>query len=163
PPLKDCYICMTYTNSPFVFATRHFLPFDYHPPVGNSLENRGYTETETGNRTCSRKKRFIRLPFLPPKGMPMPRRIVWTFASFTAILTPLFTGARLEAQAQHTPPVVATTPGQATTCQPAPCPGATAQAPEPTSPLQIKIGDATITPVGFMDLTNTWRSTNAGT
>lgn len=32
-----------------------------------------------------------------------------------------------------------------------------------TSPLQIKIGDATITPVGFMDITNTWRSTNAGT
>jgi hypothetical protein len=31
------------------------------------------------------------------------------------------------------------------------------------SPLQIKIGDATITPVGFMDITNTWRSTNAGT
>ena len=31
------------------------------------------------------------------------------------------------------------------------------------SPLQIKIGDATITPVGFMDLTNTFRSTNAGT
>ena len=31
-----------------------------------------------------------------------------------------------------------------------------------SSPLQIHIGDATITPVGFMDLTNTWRSTNAG-
>ena len=31
------------------------------------------------------------------------------------------------------------------------------------SPLQIKIGDATITPVGFMDITNTFRSTNAGT
>jgi hypothetical protein len=31
------------------------------------------------------------------------------------------------------------------------------------SPLQIKIGEATITPVGFMDLTNTYRSTNAGT
>ena len=37
------------------------------------------------------------------------------------------------------------------------------QAEEPSSPLQIKIGDATITPVGFMDLTNTYRSTNAGT
>jgi hypothetical protein len=34
---------------------------------------------------------------------------------------------------------------------------------EQPSPLQIKIGDATITPVGFMDITNTWRSTNAGT
>src|SRR5258706_8277568 len=32
-----------------------------------------------------------------------------------------------------------------------------------SSPLQIRIGDATITPVGFMDITNTWRSTNSGT
>jgi hypothetical protein len=31
------------------------------------------------------------------------------------------------------------------------------------NPLQIKIGEATIQPVGFMDLTNTFRSTNAGT
>lgn len=31
------------------------------------------------------------------------------------------------------------------------------------SPLTIHIGDATITPVGFMDITNTYRSTNAGT
>ena len=42
-----------------------------------------------------------------------------------------------------------------------------AQLPEagktPPSPLQIHIGDATVTPVGFMDITNTWRSTNAGT
>lgn len=38
-----------------------------------------------------------------------------------------------------------------------------AAAAEPPSPLQIKIGEATITPVGFMDITNTWRSTNAGT
>ena len=30
------------------------------------------------------------------------------------------------------------------------------------SPLQIHLGEATITPVGFMDLTNTFRSTNAG-
>ncbi len=30
------------------------------------------------------------------------------------------------------------------------------------NPLQIKIGDATIQPIGFMDLTNTFRSTNAG-
>jgi hypothetical protein len=31
------------------------------------------------------------------------------------------------------------------------------------SPLTIHVGDATITPVGFMDITNTFRSTNAGT
>jgi hypothetical protein len=37
------------------------------------------------------------------------------------------------------------------------------QAAEQSSPLQLKVGDATITPVGFMDITNTWRSTNAGT
>ena len=36
-----------------------------------------------------------------------------------------------------------------------------APAAEP-NPLQIKIGDATIQPIGFMDLTNTFRSTNAG-
>jgi hypothetical protein len=30
-------------------------------------------------------------------------------------------------------------------------------------PLQIKIGDASLTPLGFMDMTNTYRSTNAGT
>ncbi len=39
---------------------------------------------------------------------------------------------------------------------------AQAGATDATSPLQLKIGDAYITPVGFMDLTNTWRSTNAG-
>jgi hypothetical protein len=32
-----------------------------------------------------------------------------------------------------------------------------------TMPLQLKIGDTSIIPVGFMDLTNTFRSTNAGT
>ncbi len=56
----------------------------------------------------------------------------------------------------------------------APLPAAAFPSPAPTlqvvgnaagesSPLQLKIGDATITPVGFMDLTNTYRSTNAGT
>jgi hypothetical protein len=33
---------------------------------------------------------------------------------------------------------------------------------EPSSPLQLKIGDATLTPVGFMDLTAVWRNENAG-
>ena len=45
---------------------------------------------------------------------------------------------------------------------PAPPPQAAEQPAAPTSPLQLHIGDATITPVGFMDLTNTWRSTNSG-
>ncbi len=45
---------------------------------------------------------------------------------------------------------------------PAPAPQGNEATPQ-TSPLQIHIGDAAITPVGFMDITNTWRSTNAGT
>ena len=32
----------------------------------------------------------------------------------------------------------------------------------PDSPLQLKIGGTTLTPIGFMDLTNTWRSTADG-
>jgi hypothetical protein len=43
-----------------------------------------------------------------------------------------------------------------------PFPQAPATPAPPPNPLQIKIGDATIQPVGFMDLTNTFRSTNAG-
>ena len=42
-----------------------------------------------------------------------------------------------------------------------PLPQAAAKAEEP-NPLQLKIGDTTIIPIAFMDLTNTWRSTNAG-
>ena len=33
---------------------------------------------------------------------------------------------------------------------------------EPSSPLQLKLGDVTIMPVGFMDLTAVWRSEDAG-
>lgn len=33
--------------------------------------------------------------------------------------------------------------------------------PEPTSPLQLKIGDVSIIPIGFMDLTAVWRDKNA--
>ncbi|MEO5926165.1 MAG: hypothetical protein ABIR70_20250 [Bryobacteraceae bacterium] len=35
--------------------------------------------------------------------------------------------------------------------------------PSEATALQLKVGDTSITPVGFMDLTNTFRSTNAGT
>jgi hypothetical protein len=55
------------------------------------------------------------------------------------------------------PPAPALTP-----VVPSPEPQANPPA-DQSSPLQIHIGDATITPVGFMDITNTWRSTNAGT
>jgi hypothetical protein len=39
---------------------------------------------------------------------------------------------------------------------------AAAPAAEPPSPLQFKIGDTTIMPVGFMDLTSEWKDKNAG-
>jgi hypothetical protein len=52
-------------------------------------------------------------------------------------------------------------PVAAAVMPPLPLPQATP--PEQPSPLQIHLGDATITPVGFMDITNTFRSTNAGT
>lgn len=56
-----------------------------------------------------------------------------------------------------TPPAAAST---SPTPQPSPPPAQATSAPE--SPLQLRIGQASITPVGFMDITNTWRSTNAG-
>jgi hypothetical protein len=92
----------------------------------------------------------------------MLRSVFGTFTFVAIFAIALIFPVRLEAQSQQ-PASGATTPAQSPTCQPAPCQAATAPAQEPTSPLQIKIGDATITPVGFMDLTNTWRSTNAGT
>ena len=48
---------------------------------------------------------------------------------------------------------------------PAPAPhvlDAQVPAGEASSPLQLKIGDATLIPIGFMDLTGVWRSENAG-
>jgi hypothetical protein len=62
--------------------------------------------------------------------------------------TPMVPPSPAPAVPAFTPPAAAAAPAQAAADQP--------------SPLQIHIGDATITPVGFMDLTNTWRSTNAG-
>ena len=61
------------------------------------------------------------------------------------------------------PPVPAT-PAPAPRVDPALPPAAPqAQAAVPvTSPLQIRIGDVGITPVGFMDLTAVWRDKNAG-
>src|SRR5579884_684759 len=46
---------------------------------------------------------------------------------------------------------------------PAPEPQKVSEIAAQPSPLQLRIGEAAITPVGFMDITNTWRSTNAGT
>jgi hypothetical protein len=59
------------------------------------------------------------------------------------------------------PPLPAA-PAPSAVVPPAP-PQKEAGAADTTSPLTLKIGDTTVTPIGFMDLTNTWRSTNAGT
>jgi hypothetical protein len=64
----------------------------------------------------------------------------------------------------ETPSIASNTPEPSSSARKSPAPAAPApQGEPPSSPLQFKIGDATVTPVGFMDLTNTWRSTNAGT
>src|SRR5512143_1294072 len=59
-----------------------------------------------------------------------------------------------------TVPILPPLPAVTTLGTPLPVPQAAAVL--PSSPLQIHVGDATITPVGFMDMTNTWRSTNSG-
>jgi hypothetical protein len=61
--------------------------------------------------------------------------------------------------AAGTPPQ-ATPPGQIITAK---SPGTETAPSTESAPLQLKIGDATIIPVAFMDMTNTFRSTNAGT
>jgi hypothetical protein len=71
------------------------------------------------------------------------------------------TTSRGVGQIASTVPILPPLPAVTTLGTPLPVPQAAAA--EPASPLQIKIGEATITPVGFMDLTNTYRSTNAGT
>jgi hypothetical protein len=84
----------------------------------------------------------------------MVRSIVRTFM-LVAIVSAIFISRRLEAGPQ------ATTAAEPQPTEPQPA--APAQAADQSSPLQFRIGDATITPVGFMDLTNTFRSTNSGT
>jgi hypothetical protein len=59
-------------------------------------------------------------------------------------------------------PAAPAPPNAALPPTPAPAPVPDPQA-DSASPLQVHLGDATITPIGFMDLTNTWRSTNLGT
>ncbi len=62
------------------------------------------------------------------------------------------------------PPAPAPAPAPFTpAATPAATPAPAQAAADATSPLTFHIGDASITPVGFMDLTNTFRSTNAGT
>ncbi len=77
----------------------------------------------------------------------MIRLSIGIFALITTLAGAVLTSVRLEAQPQPSP-----------TGAPTPSPSA-----DQSAPLQFKIGDATITPIAFMDLTNTFRSTNSGT
>lgn len=102
----------------------------------------------------------------------MVRLAIRTFILVITIVPGLLISPRLEARQQQgtsVEPTIEEIPSStAASTQPAttlaePPPSATAQSSDQSSPLQFKIGDATITPVGFMDLTNTFRSTNSGT
>ena len=61
------------------------------------------------------------------------------------------------------PPLPVAAAPKATAVVPPPDPQKPGEQASPDAPLQLKIGSASITPIGFMDITNTFRSTNAGT
>jgi hypothetical protein len=64
-----------------------------------------------------------------------------------------------------TVPIIPRGVAPAPTASPLPLPAPAPQSAQdqvPNSPLQLQLGGSTITPVGFMDLTNTYRSTNSG-
>jgi hypothetical protein len=65
--------------------------------------------------------------------------------------------------ASTTPMLVPPPTASATPSFRPPAPQAAAALPSATAPLQLKIGDATIIPIGFMDMTSVTRSTNPGT
>ena len=87
----------------------------------------------------------------------------------TAVPTPIQSPSQVECGkpcslgniTSATPMVPAALPSTPLPIPPKPAP-AQKSPHEHLSPLQIPIGSATITPVGFMDLTNTWRSSNSG-
>ena len=83
-----------------------------------------------------------------PVPPPTPKSVPGDVASLAPIVPPL-------PAAPSPKPALPPTPPQK---EPDKAPGF-----DGTSPLTMKIGDTLITPIGFMDLTNTWRSTNAGT
>jgi hypothetical protein len=89
----------------------------------------------------------------PAEPVPAPKSVPGDVASLAPIVPPL---------------PAAPAPKPAFPANPAPAPAPQKESDQPPtfnglSPLSFKIGDTLITPVGFMDLTNTWRSTNAGT
>ena len=86
-------------------------------------------------------------------------------AATPAVETPAKTNVGDVATVAPIVPPLPAAPAPKPAVPPTPAPAqkeAAAGGADTTSPLQFKIGDTTITPVGFMDLTNTWRSTNAG-
>src|SRR5262249_137516 len=102
----------------------------------------------------------------------MVRLAIRTFIFVITIVPGLLISPRLEARQQQgtsVEPTIEEIPSSTSaSTQPAttlaePPPSATAQSSDQSSPLQFKLGDATIPPIGFMDLTNTFRSTNSGT
>jgi hypothetical protein len=101
---------------------------------------------ELKRATADRKSQESHVAGKPETSVaPAPSRGIGEIVSTAPILAPL--------------PAMMALPGQDI---PAKSAMPTAPADQP-SPLQIHLGEATITPVGFMDITNTWRSTNAGT
>jgi len=95
-------------------------------------------------------------------------------AAPAATAAPGVTSINVQAQIEHaTPPdrLMASTapmlapPASATAASPTPKfspPAPQAPAAEGTSPLQLRIGDTTILPIGFMDFTAIWKDKNAG-
>ncbi|HLH41367.1 MAG TPA: hypothetical protein VKV74_00175 [Bryobacteraceae bacterium] len=73
------------------------------------------------------------------------------------------TGGEVASLTPILPPVPVAAAPKATAVVPPPDPQKPGEQASTEAPLQLKIGSASITPVGFMDITNTWRSTNAGT
>jgi hypothetical protein len=87
-------------------------------------------------------------PAAPAQPVPTPKTVDGDVTSLSTIVPPLPVAPA---------PKTALPPAPA----PAPAPQASAAA-VPDSPLQLKVGGTTITPIGFMDMTNTWRSTADG-
>jgi hypothetical protein len=86
-------------------------------------------------------------PASPAEPAPAPKSVSGGVASLAPIVPPL---------------PAAPAPKPAVPPAPTPAPQAPAAAAASDAPLQLKIGGTTIVPIGFMDFTNTWRSTADG-
>ena len=114
-----------------------------------ALLERNGDRSATGNAVASSQPPPAATPAAPVvSGEPaMPHVSAGEVASTTAVAPPAPAPAPLPT---YFPPVSSTTP--------APQAASTTE----SSPMQLKIGDAYITPVGFMDMTEVSRSTNPG-